>query len=90
MMWTISLCHLRCHDYGLCLERGSMFLHCVRCGHRSPGWALDGRLDTTGTQVSHAAAPAPVVPPLLPQPVPRQATYQQRARVLPFTRSFAG
>jgi hypothetical protein len=88
MMWTSALCRLWRHDYGLGLERGALFLHCVRCGHRSPGWELDGRMATTGTQVSRAAAAAVVARAV--EPVRRRATYQHRARVLPFTRSFAG
>ena len=39
-----GLCGLRGHDALLRRERNRLFLECVDCGHRTPGWQLDGRV----------------------------------------------
>jgi hypothetical protein len=30
------------HEYGIWCQDGSIFLRCVRCGHRSEGWDVAG------------------------------------------------
>jgi len=41
MAWLKALwCTLRGHDDVLELSLERMFLRCVTCGHRSPGWRL--------------------------------------------------
>jgi hypothetical protein len=98
-MWTFFLCHLCGHDYGMDFEPGAIFLRCVRCRHRSPGWALDAKAERSEDAampreavVVASRSPQPVLPP-----VPRLAVsvskpllklaIQHSARVLPFTRS---
>jgi hypothetical protein len=42
-MWHWLNCYLsRRHEFGVWCEPGSIFLRCVHCGRRSPGWALGG------------------------------------------------
>src|SRR5262245_33914478 len=41
-MWNWFNCYLSGrHEYGIWCEPGSIFLRCLHCGRRSPGWALD-------------------------------------------------
>jgi hypothetical protein len=41
-MWNWFNCYLSGrHDYGMWCEPGTIFLRCVHCGRRSPGWSLD-------------------------------------------------
>jgi hypothetical protein len=43
-MWRWFNCYLSGrHQYGMWCEPGNIFLRCVHCGRRSPGWALDGK-----------------------------------------------
>jgi hypothetical protein len=42
-MWNFVQCYLSGrHEYGMWCEPGSIFLRCVHCGKRSPGWSLQG------------------------------------------------
>jgi hypothetical protein len=41
-MWNWFNCYLSGrHEYGLWCEPGAIFLRCVHCGRRSPGWSID-------------------------------------------------
>ncbi len=43
-MWNLFNCYLSGrHDYGIWCEPGAIFLRCVNCGKRSPGWAMDSK-----------------------------------------------
>jgi hypothetical protein len=54
-MWNWVNCYLSGrHDYGMWCEPGAIFLRCVHCGKRSPGWAV------TPKQQATPAAPAAV------------------------------
>ncbi len=77
-MWSWFNCYLSGrHEYGMWCEPGSIFLRCIHCGRRSPGWALNGH---------HHEPARPEPPPAKPDLhlVPRQS-----GRVVPFTRSVA-
>jgi hypothetical protein len=40
-MWNWFNCYLSGrHDYGMWCEPGAIFLRCVHCGRRSPGWSV--------------------------------------------------
>lgn len=40
-MWNLFHCYLSGrHEYGVWCEPGTIFLRCVHCGKRSPGWSL--------------------------------------------------
>ena len=42
-MWNWFNCYLSGrHDYGVWCEKGAIFLRCVHCGRRSPGWSVCG------------------------------------------------
>ena len=43
-MWNFFNCYLSGrHDYGMWCEPGQIFLRCVHCGKRSPGWAIEAK-----------------------------------------------
>jgi hypothetical protein len=43
-MWHWFNCYLSGrHDYGMWCEPGAIFLRCMHCGRRSPGWTVEGR-----------------------------------------------
>ena len=43
-MWSWFNCYLSGrHEYGMWCEPGAIFLRCIHCGRRSPGWALDAK-----------------------------------------------
>jgi hypothetical protein len=87
-MWTSFFCHLCRHDYSLALEPGAIFLCCVRCGHRSSGWALDRKSDRPHPPETAVVRLAQL--PSLPIATAVKAPGRRhQARVLPFTRSFA-
>ncbi len=45
-MWAWFNCYLSGrHEYGVWCEPGAIFLRCVHCGRRSPGWALNGSVE---------------------------------------------
>ncbi len=78
-MWSWFNCYLSGrHEYGMWCEPGSIFLRCIHCGRRSPGWALNSQ------QTSVTPAQAKPAKPQL-RIVPRRG-----ARVVPFNRSVAG
>jgi hypothetical protein len=42
-MWDWINCHLLGrHQHAVACEEGSIHLRCLRCGHRSAGWQVDG------------------------------------------------
>jgi hypothetical protein len=42
-MWNWLNCYLSGrHEFGITCEPGTVFLRCIHCGKRSPGWALEG------------------------------------------------
>ena len=46
-MWNLLNCYLSGrHEFGVSCEPGAIFLRCVYCGRRSPGWALDAKPQT--------------------------------------------
>ncbi len=41
-MWNFFNCYLSGrHEYGVWCEPGTIFLRCVHCGKRSPGWSIE-------------------------------------------------
>jgi hypothetical protein len=41
MLWNLFQCYLSGqHDFGVRCEPGEIYLRCIHCGRRSPGWAL--------------------------------------------------
>jgi hypothetical protein len=43
-MWKWFNCYLSGrHDYGMWCEPGTIFLRCMHCGKRSPGWSVDAK-----------------------------------------------
>jgi hypothetical protein len=76
-MWNWFNCYLSGrHEYGMWCEPGTIFLRCLHCGRRSPGWAVEGK----GAPPAHThAAPAKAqLRPAVGAP-----------RVVPFKRSVA-
>ena len=72
-MWNWFNCYLSgLHDYGMWCEPGAIFLRCVHCGRRSPGWTLEGKVaapvtrpkakKTEASTASSAAATTRVIP----------------------------
>jgi hypothetical protein len=44
MMWNWFNCYLSGrHEYGMWCEPGTIFLRCVHCGRRSPGWSVGAK-----------------------------------------------
>jgi hypothetical protein len=77
-MWSWFNCYLSGrHEYGMWCEPGTIFLRCIHCGRRSPGWALGSQ------QASQAPPQAQPAKPQL-HVVPRRG-----ARIVPFNRSIA-
>jgi hypothetical protein len=49
-MWNFFNCYLSGrHDYGMWCGSGQIFLRCMHCGKRSPGWAVAAKARTTAT-----------------------------------------
>lgn len=78
-MWNWFNCYFSGrHDYGMWCEPGAIFLRCIHCGRRSPGWDLQPT----------AVAPA------TPQATRKLETKKVKApvandRVVPFRRTAA-
>jgi hypothetical protein len=80
-MWNWFNCYLSGrHEYGVWCEPGSIFLRCIHCGKRSPGWAIGAHADAPHAHHAHVTAGAAAPPPL-------RATSD---RVRPFGRVAAG
>ena len=74
-MWNWFNCYLSGrHDYGMWCEPGAIFLRCVHCGRRSPGWSLDGK--------AHVSTP-------LARPRVTTQTKTRLSKVIPFDRQAA-
>jgi hypothetical protein len=79
-MWSWFNCYLSGrHEYGMWCEPGTIFLRCVHCGRRSPGWALH----------AHQTAPMPVAPQPKPAKAQLHVVPRRGARIVPFNRSIA-
>jgi hypothetical protein len=64
-MWNFFNCYLSGrHDYGMWCEPGQIFLRCIHCGKRSPGWAIEPSASASTPRATVVARPAPsrVVP----------------------------
>jgi len=64
-MWNLFNCYLSGrHDYGMWCEPGQIFLRCVHCGKRSPGWTVGGKAEQPLPAARATVAPtsARVVP----------------------------
>jgi hypothetical protein len=78
-MWTWFNCYLSGrHDYGMWCEPGAIFLRCMHCGRRSPGWTVDA---TERRPAPHAAPTKATVTTVM--------AAARRAQVLPFERQAA-
>jgi hypothetical protein len=78
-MWNWFNCYLSGrHDYGMWCESGAMFLRCMHCGRRSPGWSVHANHQTS------ARPPAPKVSTATTVPATARP-----AQVLPFERQVA-
>jgi hypothetical protein len=61
-MWNWLNCYLSGrHEYGVTCAPGTIFLRCVHCGRRSPGWAVDAKANQPSAQVGVAPTVGPVV-----------------------------
>ena len=75
-MWNWFNCYLSGrHQYGMWCEPGTIFLRCVHCGRRSPGWDVDRQ----------KAVPSPVEA-IAPKP---RLSPASGSRVVPFRRRIA-
>jgi len=79
-MWNWFNCYLSGrHEYGVWCEPGTIFLRCMHCGKRSPGWTIAAQAaGTPHGQHPHAVTSSAA-------PVRAAGT-----RVLPFERAAAG
>ena len=76
-IWNFFNCYLSGrHDYGMWCEPGQIFLRCVHCGKRSPGWAVEQKPGAIVLPPRKAAAAAP-------------PAHAPGARVVPFNRAAA-
>ena len=76
-MWNLLNCYLSGrHEYGMCCEPGAIFLRCLHCGKRSPGWTV-------------APKPLPMSMPIAPARAVIAAPRRKIKRVLPFGRAAA-
>jgi hypothetical protein len=58
-MWNWFNCYLSGrHEYGVWCEPGAIFLRCVHCGRRSPGWSVES------PHTHDHPAPAVATPPV--------------------------
>lgn len=87
-MWNLFRCRLSGqHSYGVGCEPGAIFLRCVHCGHRSPGWTVDQK--AVGPRAVPVARPQERQPlasaPMLAAVAPARIA----GRIIPFQRSAA-
>ena len=67
-MWNLFNCYLSGrHDYGMWCEPGQIFLRCVHCGKRSPGWTIGGKTEAV-SEPRPAVAKAPTAARVVPFP----------------------
>jgi hypothetical protein len=78
-MWNWFNCYFSGrHDYGMWCEPGAIYLRCIHCGRRSPGWDLQ----TKGAAKTRSAVARRLETPRSPKVLASD-------RVLPFRRSAA-
>lgn len=76
-MWNWFNCYLSGrHEYGMWCEPGAIFLRCVHCGRRSPGWSVAGK-ESPGTHPKATSAKATL------------SSSASASRVIPFNRTIA-
>lgn len=84
-MWNRLKCYLSGkHEYGMWCEPGAIFLRCVHCGERSPGWTIGGATDARPDVAMPAARVVTPRARIVPAPVA-----QTSHRILPFQRAAA-
>ena len=77
-MWNWFNCYFSGrHDYGMWCEPGAIYLRCIHCGRRSPGWDL---------QTNGAAKTAPIA---RKRESPNAPKVLASDRVVPFRRTAA-
>jgi hypothetical protein len=73
-MWNWFNCYLSGrHQYGMWCEPGTIFLRCVHCGRRSPGWDVDAQKGVPARVESMAPKPQ-----LRPAPGSRVVPFRRR------------
>lgn len=78
-MWNWFNCYFSGrHDYGMWCEPGEIYLRCIHCGRRSPGWDLQTK--------SAVKAASPVARKREPAKTPQVLASD---RVVPFRRTAA-
>jgi hypothetical protein len=85
-MWHWFNCYLSGrHEYGVWCDPGVIFLRCVHCGRRSPGWTVDrGKpalarpRHSTTLELRQAGSRAPRILPFSRTDVPASATADTR------------
>ena len=66
-MWNLIHCYLSGrHDHGVWCESGEMFLRCVHCGKRSPGWPVEAKFHITAPIAAATARPAGMAARVVP------------------------
>ena len=74
-MWSWFNCYLSGrHEYGMWCEDGSIFLRCLHCGRRSPGWAVSRQPEAPSPEAPRTKTQLHIVP-------------RRGARVVPFSRT---
>ena len=68
------------HAFSVWCGDGAIFLRCVHCGRRSPGWAIDKKTEQASPRVKRGS-------PIVLSAVDAARTTPQRARVLPMRRA---
>ena len=59
-MWNWFNCYLSGrHDYSAWCEPGAIFLRCVHCGRRSPGWDVHTKIHAHPQPAAAVVTPAP-------------------------------
>ena len=57
-IWNLFNCYLSGrHDYGMWCEPGQIFLRCMHCGKRSPGWEVERKPGAAAPRAAVAVAP---------------------------------
>jgi len=79
-MWNLFNCYLSGrHDYGMWCEPGAIFLRCMHCGKRSPGWEVVPKPEMSAPRPALVVATAAVA----------AAPTVSKTRVIPFGRAAA-
>ncbi len=79
-MWNWLNCYLSGrHEYGVSCAPGTIFLRCVHCGRRSPGWAVDTKTYKPAAHVGVAPPAGPIVTVSQPAATPRRMPFERVA-----------